>query len=229
MKEKNMNKNFVKLVVFSLFITLVTTSATSAMVKVKTIEDNFSPPVAPLSSENYFEWIDEFDNEQLIDITRSWGYEVSGGKAKIKNTYSVWDDPDWTRLKPLTVSNSGSALSNCAVNFEVDYDSDMQSDYDDIRFKHEDNPTIFLDYWIESYDSSSASVWVKVLNLKSGTNNMYLFYGNSNANSESDYYDVFTDWEEEYANDEQISYHASSEGAWAERSKGRLAHIGGIS
>ena len=216
MKKKNNNKNFVKLVVFSLLVILITTSANSAMVKTqeKTTDDGTSPPYGPLLDENYYEWIDEFDNEQKIDIAKSWGYEVSGGKAKMKNTFSVWDDPDWTRMKPISVSNSGSQISNCAINFEVDYDSDMQSDYDDIRFKHEDAPTNFLNYWIESSDLSSASVWVKVPSLPSGSSEMYLFYGNPNADSESYYYDVFTDWDDAYANDEQITYHSNNEGAW---------------
>ena len=214
MKDRNINKNFIKLVVFSLFIILITTSATSSVVNIHKNNDRLFPPYTPLLGENYYEWIDEFNNEQNIDITKSWGYVVEDGHAKMKNTYDVWDDPDWTRMVPITVKNSGDTLSNYAINFEVEYDSDMDSDYEDLRFKHEDAPTNFLKYWIESYNTSSASIWVKVPTLKTGTNNMYLFYGNSKVNSESSFGDTFTDWDLQWANDEQITYHSDNEGAW---------------
>lgn len=209
--KKNLDKNFTRLVVITILILFLATSANSALIKV----NNNSPPVVPLG-QPYYEWRDDFEDEQKIDLTKSWGYVVDydDGIVLMKNTYEVWDDTDWEKMKPVTVTNSGGALTNIAVNFIVEYDPDMQSDYDDIRFKHENNPAIFLDYWLEDYDSSEASVWVEVPNLKAGTNNMYLFYGNPTANSESDFGSVFTDWEEEWANDEQISYHANSEGAW---------------
>jgi hypothetical protein len=212
MKQKS-NKNYVKLVVFSVFIILLATSANSAVINKGSLV-NETPPAGPTMYEEFYEWIDEFDNEQKIDNTKSWGYEVSGGVAKMKNTYSVWDDPDWTRMKVITVTNSGGSLTNYAVNFEVIYDSNMQSDYDDIRFKHEDTPTNFLKYWIEDYDTSSASVWVKVPSLPSGSSKMYLFYGNPSAISESNFGDTFTDWDLQYANDEQITLHANNEGGW---------------
>ena len=41
-----------------------------------------------------------------------------------------------------------------------------------------------------------------------------MFYGHPSAQSQSDYYSVFTDWQEQWANDERISYHANNEGAW---------------
>ena len=91
----------------------------------------------------------------------------------------------------------------------------MQPDYDDIRFKHEDTPTNFLDYWIESYDSTEASVWVKIPNLPAGSSKMYLFYGNPDANSESDFGEVFDDWVEKWPNDEMLSEcDPNWEGVW---------------
>ncbi len=212
MRKKGYN-NYVKLVVFSVFIIFLATSANSAVINKGSIL-NENTPTIPTMFEDFYEWIDEFDNEQKIDTTKSYGYEVIGGAAKMKNTYSVWDNPDWTRMIVITVTNSGGSLTDYAINFEVIYDSDMQSDYDDIRFKHEDAPTNFLNYWIEDYDTSSASVWVKVPSLPSGSSEMYLFYGNPYANSESNFGNTFTDWDLHYANDEQITLHADNEGAW---------------
>ena len=215
MERKKINKNFIRLVVILIITLFLTTSANSALITKSKIRTNFNtPPVLPLI-DNYYTWRDDFNNEQKIDITKSWGYVVEGGVAKMKNTYSIWTDPSWEKLRPLVVTNSGSALTDFALNFIVEYDSDMQSDYDDVRFKHEDTPTNFLDYWIESFDSSEASIWVKIPNLPTGSSDMFLFYGNPDADSESDYGSVFDDWEETWANDEMISEcDPDYEGVW---------------
>ena len=133
----------------------------------------------------------------------------------MKNTYSIWDDSSWTKMKLVTVKNNvGQILDNYAVRLIVDYDSDMQSDYGDIRFKHEDYETIWLDYWIEDKNVNSAIVWVKFPSLPLGQSNMYMFYGNPGTTDQSDFYSVFSDWDEEWANDEKVSTHIYSEGAW---------------
>ena len=212
MKERNINKNITRLVIFSILIIFLTSSANSALTQTGSTQE----PVAPLLDpfDDYFEWRDDFNNEQKIDMTKSWGYLVEGGEVEMKNTFNVWTDPAWEKLVPVTVNNNGGSLNDYALNFVVSYDSDMQNDYDDVRFKHENAPGVFLDYWLESYDSSEASFWVRVPNLGSGSNNMYMFYGNPSATSQSDFGDVFTDWDEEWANDKQITYHADTEGGW---------------
>ena len=218
MKKTNLNKIFVRLVAFAIFAILLSTSVNSTLIKPeKTKKVTSSPPVVAGFNQNYYEWIDEFENEQLIDSSggKSYNYKVENGIVKIKHTCSVWTDPDWSRMKPITVTNNGGeTFYDFAVNFIIDYDTDMQSDYDDIRFKHQNTPTNFLDYWIEDYDSSEVSVWVRVPELTQGTNNMYLFYGNPSANDESDFGAVFTGWEELWANDVLFSYHGDYEGAW---------------
>jgi hypothetical protein len=102
------------------------------------------------------------------------------------------------------------------MNIIVDHDPDMQDEYEDIRFKHENTPTNFLSYWIETFDSAEASVWVKIPFVPPGSSMMYLFYGNPDAESESDLYSIFTvdDWEYRWANDEKMSWHYNYEGAW---------------
>ena len=145
----------------------------------------------------------------------SYNYEVASGSVKMKNTYALWTDPAWIRMKPITITNNaGELLYNYAIHLTVTYDSDMRPDYGDIRFKHEGSGDVLCNYWMENYDPSSASVWVKIPYLPTGTSMMYLFYGNPSATSQSDFYSVFTDWEEHWPNDEQISYHSNNEGAW---------------
>jgi len=219
MKNKT-NKKFGRLVVVSLLVILLTMSAAQAMVKIdiknmkKTIKIMPPPPKAPLD-DNYFTWEDLFNDATKIDPTggMSYNYDVTGGFVKMKNTYALWTDPAWTRMKPITIT-ANQALSNYAIHLTINYDSDMRSDYGDIRFKHESSGDVLLNYWVESYDNSSASVWVKIPYLPTGPSTMYFFYGNPDAQSQSDFYSVFTDWQEHWPNDEQISYHGTTEGAW---------------
>jgi hypothetical protein len=190
-------------------------SATQAVIKFDpyTIENNSKSMAPLLRDDNYFIWEDLFNDATKVDPTMSYNYDIVGGFVKIKNTYPLWTDPDWTRMKSITIT-ADQALTNYAIHLTVNYDSDMQSDYDDLRFKHEDSGDVVLNYWIENCTSSSASVWVKIPTLPTGNSVMYLFYGNPDAQSQSDFYGVFTDWQEQWANDEQISYHGSNEGAW---------------
>jgi len=65
-------------------------------------------------------------------------------------TYAAWTDPAFTKMKIITITNSGQALVDCCLSITVSYDSDMQPDFDDLRFKHESNPSSYLGYWIEN-------------------------------------------------------------------------------
>jgi hypothetical protein len=205
MKEKNLGK----------IIFVVSLMALAAMSSTQAVIRLTSDPEGPGDSDFYYSWSDDFDNEQWIDSTLSYDYDVSDGCAKIKDTYMIWTDPNWIKMKPITVNNNaGKVLTNFAFKIIVDYDSDMQPDYDDIRFKHENFETVWLDYWIEDKDIHSATVWVKFPELLIGQSAMFLFYGNPSATDQSDFYDVFSDWEPQWENDQGISTHTYTEGAW---------------
>ena len=101
----------------------------------------------------------------------------------------------WSKRKSITVSNSGSSLTNYQMKFTV-YRStgtdsgfnvyvgtNCQSDYRDIRFTNSSNSV--LDYWIESSDSNTATIWVEADSLPSGNTTMYLYYDNGSAVSVS--------------------------------------------
>ena len=105
MKNKK-NQIYMKLMVISIFITFLTTSVASAMIKNQKNNGSSSQDMGSLAAE-YYELRDDFNNEQKIDITKSWGYLVEGGVAKMKNTYPVWTDPAWEKLVPISVKNSG--------------------------------------------------------------------------------------------------------------------------
>ena len=220
MKKNTINKKFGKLVVISLLMMLLMMSATQAVVKFdmknsEKISKSISPlPMNP-REDNYFTWEDLFNDATKIDPTMSYNYEVASGSVKIKNTYALWTDPAWIRMKPITITNNaGELLYNYAIYLTVTYDSDMRPDYGDIRFKHESSGDVLCNYWLENYNPSSASVWVKIPALPTGTSMLYLFYGNPSATSQSNFYNVFTNWEEHWANDEQITLHSNNEGGW---------------
>jgi hypothetical protein len=217
--EKNSSKTIpVRLVVLLLIAVLLMMSAAQAVIHFDRNTPEKTSGLPPYRSlgmlgDNYYTWEDLFNDATKVDPTMSYNYEIAGGSAMMKNTYSLWTDPAWTRMKPITVTTTGS-LTDYAIHLTVTYDSDMRPDYGDLRFKHDNSGDVYLSYWIENSTSSSASVWVKIPTLPQGTSQLYMFYGNPDAQSQSDYYSVFTDWQEQWANDERVSYHADNEGAW---------------
>jgi hypothetical protein len=170
------------------------------------------------SNRNSLLWHDFFDDSSKIDADppgdgATDNYIIENGYVKMKNTYPVWTDPQWTKMKPIQITNTLGQTQNYIIQLTVNYESDMKPDYGDIRFKHADLPDTWLDYWIESYDETSTEVWVLIPLLPSGISTMYLFYGNPFAVSQSNFDNVF-DWEYKWGGDQQITYTPSLQGAW---------------
>jgi hypothetical protein len=220
MRKKGSKNNLIKLMVIMLLMALVASSATPLMIKSynkieeSKVYDSFNPPFSALD-EPIYEWIDNFDNEQLIESSMSYDYVLSGGKAEIKSTWPIWTDISWTKMVTITLNNKkGLTLYDHAIHLNVGYDSDMKENFADVRFKHENTPTQWLSQWIENYDDNDAEIWVHIPVIPAGTSTLYMFYGNPSAEKESNFYAVFDEWEEEWPNDEKLSYHIYTEGAW---------------
>ncbi|MBW6462262.1 MAG: DUF2341 domain-containing protein, partial [DPANN group archaeon] len=100
---------------------------------------------------------------------------------------------NWNYRKAINVSST-SALTDYQINISVIWDSDMQDNFEDLRFTYYNitNATeIELPYWIElNYSQDNATVWIKT-NKTSGDNTVYMYYGNATATSESNGSDVF--------------------------------------
>jgi len=214
--EKN---NILKITVVAIFFCLFIASASQASyqpnIVTKIIEKNFPS----LDGKGIVTWQDEFDDTTKIDPSppgagQSDNYVVANGKVSMINTYSAWTDPAWTKMKTINITNSGGqVLTGYALKLTINKESGMQSAYQDIRFKHENNPTIWLDYWIERYNSTVAHVWVDIPTIPIGTSTMYLFYGNPSVTSQSNFDNVFG-WHIKWGEDEKISLHANSQGGW---------------
>lgn len=104
---------------------------------------------------------------------------------------AAWWDSDWQHKRPITI-NTTSNLINYQVNVSITYDSDMQPDFDDVRFTNEEEDTE-LDYWIESKsDGEWCNVWVKVdsIDTNNGTQ-AYMYYCNPFAASASNVTNIF--------------------------------------
>jgi flagellin-like protein len=112
----------------------------------------------------------------------------------------IWYNPHWLKRKAVTIDNAlnPNDLAGYQIQLNVTYDSDMNSDFSDLRFTDSDGQTL-ISYWVESYvPSDSALVWMKVPNIPaSSTETIYMYYGNPSAASESnpdDTFDLFVDF-----------------------------------
>ncbi len=121
-------------------------------------------------------------NTNLYSYNSETGYSESSAEQGL---------PGYAKRQPITI-NSASALTDYQVKLTVAYDTDMQPDFDDLRFTSSDGTTE-LSYWLESKtDSTSAIVWVKTPTLASGDNTLYLYYGNASATTASNGDNVFS-------------------------------------
>ncbi len=111
---------------------------------------------------------------------------------------------NWNYRKAVTISNSGSSLTDYQVLITIDTASlvtagKLLSSCDDIRFTSSDGSTV-LNYWIESgCNTSTTNVWVKVPSIANGSNTIYFYYGYSSATVASNgpnTYDLFDDFDD---------------------------------
>jgi len=120
-------------------------------------------------------------NERVLTYDSETGFSESDAEQGL---------PGYAKRQPITI-NSASALTDYQVKLTVAYDTDMQPDFDDLRFTSSDGTTE-LSYWLESKtDSTSAVVWVKVPTLSSGDNTIYMYYANASAITTSNGDNIF--------------------------------------
>jgi hypothetical protein len=101
---------------------------------------------------------------------------------------SEWYNTSWTKRKKVAITNNtGTAYTNTPVKIVVDYDADMQSDFDDLRFTNTTGTTS-VSHWIEKrVASASSTVWVVVPSLPaSASTYVYMYYGNNAVADASD-------------------------------------------
>lgn len=106
-----------------------------------------------------------------------------------------WFD-DWDYRQGITISGSLGAGTNYQVYLNVPYDSNMQEDFDDLRFTDDDGSTL-LDYWLEEWIGSSyAKIWVEVADNLNSTQIIYMYYGNDAVSTVSNGTNTFLFYED---------------------------------
>jgi parallel beta-helix repeat protein len=96
-----------------------------------------------------------------------------------------WFDGGYDYRREITLTGGASgAQTDYQMKYTVTHDSDMKSDFSDLRFTKADGTTI-LDAWMESYiASTSAVVYVETDTPANGVDgDIFVYYGNSSASS----------------------------------------------
>lgn len=105
-----------------------------------------------------------------------------------------WYAELWHYRKSISINGSSGAGTNYSVRISVTYDSDMQTDFDDVLFTDDDGLTP-LDFWLETYTAStSAAFWVNVRDDLGTDQDIYMYYGNPAAGTTSSGDDTFFDF-----------------------------------
>ncbi len=136
----------------------------------------------------------------IWDFTNSSDYsfdsskiEILSGQAQLKETDN-WYSTSWSYRKDITIDNTDNpdTLTDYQVKVDIDYNSSMQADFDDIRFTDSDGQTL-LPHWLETkVDETEATFWVKVPAIEASSEKMiYAYYGNSGANNANNGDDTF--------------------------------------
>jgi hypothetical protein len=105
-------------------------------------------------------------------------------------TSASWFNSAWTYRKPIGIGGSSSVLADYQISLTVDTASlisekKMNLDCSDFRFTDSDGTTE-LSYWIESgCNSLDTKVWVRVPFVPISGATIYMYYGNTSAQSAS--------------------------------------------
>lgn len=131
------------------------------------------------SKDNYTIILEAKRNNKETGL-RDWIITTGHGDKELIN-WADWWDTSWKYKKQI------SNLSGSIIRINVTYDSDMQSDFDDVRFTNSSEDTE-LGYWLEQKaDGSSAIFRVRT----NGETSIYMYYGNDGASSNSNVSEVY--------------------------------------
>ncbi len=125
----------------------------------------------------------------------------------------------WTYRQNITLHGTSGAGTNYQINITVTYDSEMQSDFDDIRFTDDDGTTL-LDHWRETYTASTTALfWVEVADSLNSNQLIYMYYGNDAVSTVSNGTTTFLfyeDWSSQSLDAWQIrAGHGDGQTTWS--------------
>ena len=171
-------------------------------------------PSALVIANGTFYWEDDFLDWSKIDRALSYNIELKDSKVIMKNTYKAWYYP-WPKMREIHINNTGPPKEAYVLPLEVHREPEMQADYSDLRFVYVYDDKVYdLEYWVGDYDDCKADVWIRIVpELPSGESVVYMFYGDPNAPSNSNF-DIVFKWDDRTDPDVMISYKNYREGAW---------------
>lgn len=141
-------------------------------------------------------------------FTMSYGSSTIPAEQNTTKDFALsedWYNEDFHYRQKITIDGGEVATeTDYQVLVNATYDSDMQNDFDDIRFTDADKVT-GLDYWLESYTVSAFAIfWVEVSEaIAKGIEHdgeltyIYMYYGNAEASTTSNgtaTFVFFEDW-----------------------------------
>ena len=127
---------------------------------------------------------------QFTNHQRSYSYQITD-----------WWNYDYSKRTPINLNTTTiNTPQNLQIHINITYDTDMNSDFSDIRFiSYTDNITQ-LPYWIENQTNNQyCNIWIKIPDNITTTNktHIYLYYNNPTANNQSNgetTFDFFDDF-----------------------------------
>jgi hypothetical protein len=215
-----MKNKITKIFIFLLVLAIIVTAVQGVYT------NSFSIPIAPagnhqinlttIRGDSTYLWSDDFFTIEKIDNNLSSDYEIDtvNGILFMENTYPSWDlYPEWGKMKPLSITNSGDqTITDYVLELTIPYDTDMQIDFDDLRFADENSYP--LTYWMgEMIPGDSVDILVRIPHLLAQqTTTIYMFYDNPSVDDLSD--DSIFTWMEITDDDLRLSWTLQTEGAW---------------
>ena len=120
-------------------------------------------------------------------ITQQTHYRWRNDDGGIDVPNAEWFNSNWSKRKAVRLQNTdATTYTNAVVKVPVVYDSDMQTNFNDLRFTDAGGTTT-LPFFVERYTASNdADVWVKVPTLTGAdTTSVFMYYKNATASSTS--------------------------------------------
>jgi len=131
----------------------------------------------------------EKDRGKNIDwLPKFYGEEISE---------LAWFNTSWNNKIQVNITeNGGTTRNDYAVKLQVNFSTGMNTNYSDLRFLNY-TETGELSYWIESYNNTYATVWLKVPLLQaSNITSVYMYYNNPTALTTSNGVNTFLFFED---------------------------------
>jgi hypothetical protein len=133
-----------------------------------------------------------------------------------------WSYPGWAYRREIILDNSqnANALYGFQMTMTIPYCRGMQPDFDDLRFALSDGcGTPLIPYWMEGFiENDHAVILARIPEIPAnGMASLYVYYGNSSAQSESNgmaVFDFFDDF-----NDGDMSDWTVIKGSWTAQNK----------